>query len=67
MNTPLMVQAEQEFKTTVLSYGRKGMLSLLRAWGFTCHKTKDDNQLAHMLWLLKQRRQREDKREEHEQ
>lgn len=50
---------EHEFKQTMKSYGRKGMLRLLRAWGFTCHKLKSDDGLAHALWLLKQRADRE--------
>lgn len=50
---------EQEFKTMVKSWGRKGMLQTLRAWGFTCHGMKSDDELAHALWLLKRRKERE--------
>jgi hypothetical protein len=55
---------EQEFKATMVSFGRSGMLQLLRAWGFTCHKTKNNAELAHQLWLLKQRNIRERAKEQ---
>lgn len=50
-----MTTNEQEFKAMVKSWGRKEMLKMLRAWGFTCHKIKSDDELAHALWLLKKR------------
>ena len=42
------------FISTMRSYGRAGMLKLMRAWGFTAHKM-DDEQLAIALWTLRQR------------
>jgi hypothetical protein len=47
---------EKEFKDKMKSYGRKDMLRLLRAWGFTAYKVKTDDELADLLWKLKNRK-----------
>ena len=49
---------EQEFKAMMLAEGRKGMLHLMRAWGFTAHKIKTDAGLADALWKLRCRTER---------